>query len=172
MVAKEQVTIIEYVDVAKRAEELGCTVPTGFALLPRNFTTAATKAELVHEDTVPTVRALWAEKGLTDTRLEKDADRIPYIEEDSSEWVGPIIFIGAAVFSESPHAISVALSIVANYLTDYFKGRTGKKTAKLSIVVSRPQSDNYQKIQYEGPPEGIAGIEKIIKEIRTKGRRR
>mgnify|MGYP001274346583 FL=1 len=51
--------ISEYVDVKKKAEQLGFDIPTGIALLPQNFDIATSKGQLVHESTTQTVRVLW-----------------------------------------------------------------------------------------------------------------
>ena len=170
MPEKPEIRTTDYVDVAKRSEELGCNIPTGLAVLPRNFSTAASKTDLVHEDTTPTLRALWMEKGITETRLEREGEHFPYIEENSFEWVGPVILIGSAVYSQSPHVISITLNVLSNYLTDFFKGRVGKNTAKLSVVVPDPRSHRFTKIDYDGPVEGIKEIEAVIKAVRS-GRR-
>jgi hypothetical protein len=157
----------DYVDVEQRATELGCRVPTEFAILPRYFATASDKDALVQEDTAPTVRILLRAAGIPETPIESEGERFPLIEENSFEWVGPTIFIGAAIFSANSHMISVALSVIANYLTDYFKGRPGEKKAKLRIVVPQPRTKKYTEITYEGDIEGLPGLQKIIKEVRN-----
>src|SRR2546425_3312229 len=53
------IELFEYPSVTERAKELGCQVPTGIAILPRNFDTASTKSELLFESETPTVRILW-----------------------------------------------------------------------------------------------------------------
>jgi hypothetical protein len=42
-------------------------IPTSLALLPINFDTANSKDELVHEDTVLTIRKLWRQAGIIGT---------------------------------------------------------------------------------------------------------
>ena len=42
---REQVDTTDFVDVTKSAEELGCNIPTGLALLPRNVATAVRTIE-------------------------------------------------------------------------------------------------------------------------------
>src|SRR5437016_12799769 len=120
MTTNLSVTIEEYPDVAARAAALGCKIPTGFALLPRNFEDAETKADLLHEDTAPTVRLLFKEAEIPETRVEQDGEKFPLLQENGFEWVGPTVFIGGAVFSGNAHLIAVALSVLANYLTEYF----------------------------------------------------
>ena len=54
-----KVQVSEYLDVQKRATELGCNIPTGLAILPGNFETAESRGELFHEDSTVTIRSLW-----------------------------------------------------------------------------------------------------------------
>jgi len=56
----------DFVDVAARARELGCRIPFGIALLPGNFATAASAAELRYHKAAPEVRSAWRRIGLAD----------------------------------------------------------------------------------------------------------
>jgi len=58
----------DYVDVAARARELSYPVPVGIALLPGNFATAASAAELRYHEAASEVRSAWRSIGLTDAR--------------------------------------------------------------------------------------------------------
>ena len=162
------IKISDYVDVKKRAKELGYNKPISFALLPRNFETAKSKSELVHESTTPTIRTLWRQNNIVETRLEEEGEKLPYAQEKAFVWVGPTIFISIALFSQNPLIISVALNVISNYLTDWFKGiPKDSRKAKLSIVRETKNGD-YEKVEYEGPPEGIKELPKIIQEMHNK----
>ncbi len=87
----------EYIDVRAQALKLGLTVPTALALLPINFDTANNKDELVHEDSVLTVRKLFRQAGITETRIEKEGERIPYEQRKSFAWVAPTLFVSASL---------------------------------------------------------------------------
>jgi hypothetical protein len=69
-----------FVDVAVRARELGCPIPVGIALLPGNFATAASAAELRYHKAAPEVRSAWLSIGLTDAgpnlKLKKALARV------------------------------------------------------------------------------------------------
>ena len=56
--------ITEYIDVMGKIRELDCNIPTTLAFLPRNFDTAKTKGELVHERNKQTIKILFREKGI------------------------------------------------------------------------------------------------------------
>lgn len=155
----------DYVDVQKRAADLRLQVPVGLALLPRNFADAPDRNDLVHESAVPTVRVLWREAGVEETRVELEGHRIATVSENAFEWVGPTIFVASAIWSQNPHAVGVALGVIANYVTDWFKGITGEKRVRLSLVVEKTKTKKCVKIDYDGPPEQMPDLAAIIKEV-------
>ena len=73
----------DYLDVAARARELGCRVPTRIALLPGNFTPAVRAGEFCYHAATPHVRSAWQDVGLEDEgpdppslHLYRDSPRI------------------------------------------------------------------------------------------------
>ena len=157
--------ISDYINVRKRAQELGCNIPTSIAILPRNFATAASKEELIHESTTPTVRVLWRQNSITETPLEQPEEKFPLAAEHSFEWIGPTIFISAMLLSQNQHLVTIALNIISNYLSEWFRGipRDNRKT-KLSIVIET-KNGLYKKIEYEGPPDGLKDLLEVIREV-------
>jgi hypothetical protein len=155
-----------FVDVVQRAQALGCRVPTGLALLPRNFESAASRDELLHESDVPTVRILWRRAGLQETPIEPEGERFPQISEKSfEEWVGPTIFVSGALMSQNPAIVSIALGLISNYLTSWFRGVTkGRRKAKLDIVLQVGKG-RYEKLHYEGPVDGLQELAAIAREV-------
>lgn len=161
------ITTSEYIDVKAQALKLGCNVPAELALLPINFDTAENKGELVHEDAVLTIRKLWRQAGITETKLEKEGEKFPYEQRKSFEWVTPIIFVSASLLSQNPDLVSVALNVISTYLTDYFKGIVGDKTVKFDIIIEQNKQNKSERIHYEGSLEGLDGLTQVIKEIKN-----
>ena len=159
------IQISEYVNVKKRAEELNCNIPTGIALLPRNFETAESKDELIHESSVPTIRVLWRKEKISETKIEKEEDKFPNAQENAFEWIGPIIFVSASILSQNPYVLTVGLGVVSNYLTEWFKGIPGDKKVRLDIVIEQAEGKVYKRISYKGEPEGLHELPKIISEV-------
>jgi len=157
----------DYVDVEKKAQILGCNIPTDLALLPRNFEDAEFKDDLVHEDSVPTVRILFRQNGITETSIERDGEKYPQISEKAFEgWIGPTIFVSFALLNQNPHILSVALGVISNYLTDIFRGiPQHQNKASLNIVVQTTKKKTYKRIHYEGPISGMEQIPNIIREV-------
>ncbi len=144
---------------------MGCNIPSHIALLPRNFEISLSKKELIHESTTPTVRVLWRQNGVTETPLEQPEEKIPFVAEHAFEWVGPTIFISAMLLSQNPHLVTVALNVISNYLTEWFRGipRDSRK-ANLRIIVET-KSGLYKKIEYEGSPDGLKDLPKVVREL-------
>ena len=161
------VDVSEYVDVESRASELNCRTPTGLAVLPRNFWSAESKEELRYDDSAPTVRVLLRRAGVAETHINSDGERIPYLQQNGFEWIGPIVFIGGSVFTHDPHLIAISLNLISAYVWDFLKGVPGShKTAKLNLVIPLSNSSKYGMVSYAGPPEGLKDLPKIIREVR------
>lgn len=159
------VEIQDYGDVRERVSQLQCRMPTAIALLPRNFETARSKGELLHEASAPTVRVLWRQAGVQEDRIQGLNDTLPYVHEKSVDWIGPTIFVGAMLLSQNSQVVTVALGVISNYLTDLLKGVTGPRKVKLDVVVERAEPRSYKRIHYEGEPEGLADLAKIVREV-------
>jgi len=160
--------VSHYIDVRKRAKELGCNIPTSIALLPRNFEISTSKEELIHERTAPDVRTLWRQNGITETPLEQPGEKFPFVFEHAFEWIAPTIFISSALLSQNPHLMTIALNVISNYLTEWFRGipRDSRKV-KLRII-TETKSGLYEEIEYEGPPNGLKDLPGVIKEVHNK----
>jgi len=158
------ITVGDYIDVKKRATELGCRVPDGWAVLPRNFSEATSFEELVHESNAATVRTLLRRSEYSESPIEPDGKRLPQVQENAFTWIGPIIFIAAAEISRNPEIVSVACGLISNYLTDFFKGKPGDHLVKLDIVVEQTRTKRTVKLHYEGPLDGLTQIPQAISE--------
>jgi hypothetical protein len=134
--------------------------------LPRNFDKVHAKNELVHESTVPTIRTLWRQADVEETRLENSGETYPYVHEKSVDWVSPVIFVSFLLLSQNPAAVTIALGVISNYLTDFFKGRIKNPRVKFDLVVEKNREGMCRKIHFEGDLEGLAKIPEIVKEAR------
>lgn len=157
--------VADYCDVQAKASALGLNIPTGLAILPRNFDTAAASDELFHESTASTIRILLCQSQVEETRIEKAGQKIPEIKENQFELIFPIIFVSVSLLTNNPALLTISLNIIANYATDFFKGIPGRKKVRLDIVVENPYKKVSKRVKYEGPPEGLKGVEKIVKQV-------
>jgi hypothetical protein len=158
------VNIKDYINVREKTKELECQEPSSLALLPSNFETAKTKDEFHYESTAQTIRKLWRNNSIIETPIVTSGENFVSVNKKSFEWVSPVIFFSAAWLSQNPHLINIALNVISNYLTDWFRGLPkNEKIAKLDIVIEK-ENGEYKEIQYKGPPEGLKSLPKIIKE--------
>ena len=159
------IAISDYIQVDMRAAELGCRHPTNIAILPENFESVLECAQLVQRSEAATVRTLFRTNGLMFEEFLPASVRVPFIQNNGFEWVGPTLFISSALISNDPAAISNALNVLANYVTDFFKGTSGEKKVKLNIVVERHENHICKKITYEGSVDGLKQLSEIIKDV-------
>ncbi|MDK2907297.1 MAG: hypothetical protein PWQ66_1258 [Petrotoga sp.] len=157
--------VSDYIDVKKKAEELGCNIPTSIALLPRNYELAVTKEDLIHESTTSTVRILWRQNNVIETPLEQSGEKFPCIFEHAFEWIGPTIFISAMLLSQNPHLVTITLNVISNHLTEWFRGIPRDSRKSKLCIVTETKSGHYKKIEYEGPPDGLKDLPEIIREV-------
>jgi len=154
--------ISDFVNAEQKAKELGLEIPNSITILPQNFEFAKSKDELIYESTAATVRKLWQYNNIPETRLEKPQDKIPFSAHEAFEWVAPIIFVSAALISENPALVTLALNVISIYLTDWFKGiPQDKQRVRLSIVLEN-KNKCYKKIEYNGSTEGLRELPEII----------
>lgn len=160
--------IRDYLDVKKKAQEIGCNVPETLAIIPRNFENARTKEDLVHESSALTVRKLWQQNNIIETPLEKPGERFLLVAEHGLEWIGPTIFVAAMLLSQNPSLVTIALNVISNYLTDWFRGVVKERQkVKINFIVETKNGD-CKKLEYEGELEGLKSLPEVIKAVYEK----
>jgi hypothetical protein len=163
------IEVTDYTNVAQRCAALGLPAPEGFCILPRRFEHAKAVSELCHESSALDLKALFRQADLPLTIYQPAGAQIPYLQENDNTWVGPVLFLGAAAFAQNPHIFNVALSVIANYVTDLFKGSPEPARAKLSVVIettkTKATTKTTKKIDFDGPPDKITEIQGFIEDI-------
>lgn len=157
------ITESEYLSVADRAAELGCPMPTGFAVMPQNFDTATSRNKLLFRSEAATIRKLFRLSATPFENFLPGDERVPSIHNKSFDWA-PLLFVSAALMSSDPNAISVALGVISNYLTDFFRGIHNPKV-KLNVVVERKKDRTCKKLSYEGDVAGLLSLVDAIRKI-------
>ena len=157
------VTENEYIRISDRAAELGCHMPTGFAIMPENLDTATTRQELIVRGEGSTIRTLFRNNQLPLDDFMPSGERPKFVHNKSHDWAA-FIFISGALLSSHPSAVSVALGVISNHLTEIFRGTPDKKI-KLDIAVERRGDRVSKKLTYEGDATGLAEIADTILRI-------
>ena len=157
--------ISDYIQVFEKIDELGCSYSGGIAILPENFETATPATTVRQLMGTLTIKKIFRISNVPYSEIRRGNEKPSYIGYRAFEWVIPTLFFSAPLLLENPQIISVSLSVVANYLTDFFKGVGRKKNGKLDIVVEKNKSKICKKISYEGPIDGIKDLADVAKEI-------
>ncbi len=159
-------TIREYFDIDERLSELGSTVPENVVLLPVNLEDAESIDRLQDAQSTSTIKKLLWKEGVAASTIDS-GESVGRIQlRRSVEWVGPIILFTATAYSDNPQIVSLTIGVLANYLTDFFKGVSGRKDVKLKVIVEKEKKREYVSIDYEGDIPGLYRIPDVVESAR------
>jgi hypothetical protein len=155
---------VDYVDVAARARDLGCRVPTRIALLPGNFATAASAAEFRYHEAAPEVRSAWRRIGLKDTGpYRKLRQKVAVTLETSGQQVPLSVFFGLGLVGNSK-AVLLALGGVSSVLI-VDPCSANAREIRFDAIVERPCSGGYTCLEYYGHACELIALAKPVREI-------
>lgn len=160
--------IQEYINVEEKIVELNLKEPVGLMFLPFNFDKTETIDDFLYDDSIKVVKKLWKQNSIEVERLENDISSTKYYQENDITWIGPTIFVAYAFWTENPNFIAIGLSVIANYLTDFFKGKTKKPNVRIDYVLEQnPQKGKKNvKFSYDGDIEGLDKIPQILEKLK------
>lgn len=159
------IVVADYVNVADRAAELGCAFSSGITILPENFEQIDNSSQFLHRSEAATVKSLFRQNNIPLATLMPSSSESGYIQNNGFEWVGPTLFISAGLLSENANVASIAINVLSNYLTDFFKGLSGSKRVKFEIVVEKKSGGVCKRISFDGPPEALNALPAVIVSI-------
>lgn len=90
------------------------------------------------------------------------------VEQRSGDWFAPILFVSSVAMTQNPEMISIALSVIANYVTDFFKGKDSPNI-QLKVIHKETKTSKLTEIYYEGKLEGLSILKETIELIAQKG---
>ena len=90
------------------------------------------------------------------------------VEQRSGDWFAPILFVSSVAMTQNPELIAIALSVIANYVTDFFKGKDSP-TIRLKVIHKETKTSKVTEIYYEGKLEGLSNLKDSIELIAKKG---
>lgn len=159
------INVSDYINVRERVLEFGCMEPDGIALLPINFDTATSIADLRHLSEGATVKTLLRSANIPQSDILPADKRPPYIQNNGIEWIGPTLFVSAALISSNPHLVSISLGVIADYLTDFYRGMSGDEKISLEFVVEKSDKKTCKKLSYQGTVDGLTELADVIRTI-------
>ncbi|MCT8090481.1 MULTISPECIES: hypothetical protein [unclassified Acinetobacter] len=86
------------------------------------------------------------------------------LEQRAIDWFGPTLLFTTAALTQNPELVSIALNVLSDYISDYFKGRK-EPNIKLNVMIQKSKAE-YTNLKYEGPKDGLKEIEKLIEKLK------
>jgi hypothetical protein len=159
---------MEYIDVRKKIAELSLSEANGLIFLPKNFETATCIDDFIYQDSLKVVNKLMRQEGISIGRLEENNTSTKYYVENDITWIGPTIFIAYSFWTENQNLISIGLSMIASYLTDFFKGKSKSPKVKLDYVLEKNPKNGKKNIRftYEGDIDGLDKLPSILEKLK------
>lgn len=111
------------------------------------------------------------ESSLSFYKFANDKVDIGYLDEPevllaqrSGEWFGPVIFVSSLALTNNPELIAIMCGVIANYITDIFKGKK-EPEIELKVIYKQTKTTKYSEIKYKGNVSGLSEINDAIQEI-------
>lgn len=160
--------IIEYINVRDKIKVLSLNEISGLAFLPYNLRDANLPNDFLYDDSLKVVSKLFKHNNINISRIEQDTSETKYYQENDITWLGPTIFIAYSLWTENPNLIAIGLSVIANYLTDFFKGKSSSPRVKINYVVEKDPKKGKINVHfsYDGDIEGLKEIPKILTKLK------
>lgn len=159
------IDISDYIDVHQRATELDCLPCNSIALLPANFLSAESRATLQYLAEASTIRTLFRINNFHLDEFISAEDKPFFIQNNAFDFVAPALFVSAAIWSQNPIAVGVAINLISDFIMEFFRGRPGPKNVSLEIVVEKTIDHSCKKLVYNGPAEGLRNLEDVVRRV-------
>lgn len=149
-----------YKELTDSLIRLKIAVPAGLAFIPENIDSADRIEDCIYTDTLSDLRKFIRANQIEIIELTKSNGL--YRARKSADWFGPTLFVSASVISGNSELISIALNVISDYVTDFFKGSGRNTKIKMDIIVETNNKGTYKRIKYEGDAKGLEDVSKII----------
>jgi hypothetical protein len=138
---------------------------SSLTLLPVNYYDSKSETDPIFSSTTVTVKKLLASNNINVSIAlgPNDGTTMRELDQRGAEWFGPVLLVSSLLLSNDPNALNVALSIIANYLTQLFAGSPGK--AHLKVIVVDEEKSIRKTLEYKGPSEGLINLDKVAKSV-------
>ena len=157
----------DFIDVRSKIDELKLRQPNSVSILPYNLESASSASELLDPgSTSAVVKLLRTSDEVEFETLSEEP--LPIRRDHDSTIVLPTLFFAACYVTQNPHAIAIALNVVGNYATQMLQGIPSGGRVRLSVVVEATKSKTVKKLDYEGPPSGLAEVARIAEAVHGK----
>lgn len=159
------ITVEDHVAIRARADELLCVVPDGLVMLPENLVSSSPGEDLRFGSESSTFRKLLHERGLRAERVDVDQDRTRFVHNRSHDWAVPAVFVATELLKSNPDIISIMIDVVRDHVKELFGTSADERSVLLEVVVEN-RKGRCRKVRYEGPPDGLKDVERIVRSLR------
>lgn len=140
-------------DMSARADE-------SILLLPLNWQSAENGP--LYSASTESVAKLFSQEGVVAETLSPLTAETNLKDERAMDWVAPTLLVSSLLVSQNSMAVSLALSVMANYVTDLFKGIRSDPNVKLTVIQTEQRGKTAREIHYEGPASGLSALTKVL----------
>ena len=155
---------INDVEINEFLNKLGIEYPQELCFFPENIDSAKNRSELIFTDSISDISKVFKQQDINISRIGGESSLLR--SRKNADFFVPALFFSFALISENPSVVSLSLSVLANHITDFFKGRFGRKKVNLDIYVETSKTKNIKKISYNGNVDGIERLADLIKSIK------
>lgn len=135
---------------------------SSICVLPSNYRSSTDPDDYYYESSLLTLMKLAQQNGLS-LKIVGKQDDFHLLEKRFGEWIAPILVIGSFYFSQNPMCVSIAISMIANYLTLIFRG-IKNPTVNLTILARHDKHKKTRLVTYKGSIDGLKELPEIVKQ--------
>lgn len=119
----------------------------------------------LYEATSQSVLKLLRKESISVEPLDPLDSKVSFQDSRGLEWVAPTLVVSGMLLAENPEIISMALNVLAKYISDIFKGRDKDPAVRLNVVFVSSKRKDTRKIQFKGPASALSEVNKILSEL-------
>lgn len=158
------VTVGAYIDIRRKARELGLAVPDAVWIAPSNFGSMASAGEAVYAADYDLVVKLFRRAGLPYFLLKSADESYPKLIQQSDEFVAlPLLVFTKGVLEKFPEIVSQALDILLEYLRSKSGRDPRRDQPAVRLKIAKECGDSCVSAEYEGPIEGLKDVIEAVK---------
>jgi hypothetical protein len=116
----------------------------------------------IYSSTVESVIKLLKQSDVPVDTLNPIDATTPLQDNRGLDWIAPTFLVSGLLLTQNPTLITIALGVIANYVTQLFKGLKDDPEVKLNIVQTAADGKQAQRVRYEGPVSGLREVEKVL----------
>lgn len=153
-----------YIDVERRAGELGLSIPNAVWILPSNFESMASAGEAMYAADYDLVVKLLRCAGLPYSLLKSASDTHPKLIQQSYEFAAlPLLIFTKYVLESNPGIVSQTLGILLDHFQKRSRNGPGKDHHIVKCRIAKEEGGKYVSAEYEGPIEGFGDFIEGVK---------